>query len=149
MKKMNIELFTGIFVLIGIACFTYLAVSVAGVSFVQQPGFTLTARFTSIAGLRKGAVIEGAGVRIGTVSGIVFDPERFEAVVELRIDEGISIQEDAIASIRTQGIIGEKFVKITPGGFDELLTDGMEIYDTEAAVSLEELVSKYIFTGDD
>lgn len=149
MKKFNIELFTGVFVLIGIACFSYLAVSVAGASFVQQPGFTLSARFTSIAGLREGAVIEGAGVRIGTVSSITFDPERFEAIVELRINEDIPIQEDAIASIRTQGIIGEKFIKITPGGFDELLTDGMEIYDTESAISLEELVSKYIFTGDD
>jgi phospholipid/cholesterol/gamma-HCH transport system substrate-binding protein len=148
MKKLNIELITGVFVLIGIACFTYLAVSVAGGSFVEQPGFTLTARFTSIAGLREGAVIEGAGVRIGTVSNISFDPDYFEAIVELRINEGIAIQEDAIASVRTQGIIGEKFIKITPGGFDELLGDGMEIYDTESAISLEELVSKYIFSGD-
>ena len=148
MKKLNIELITGVFVLISIACFTYLAVSVAGATFVAQPGFTLTARFTSIAGLREGAVIEAAGVRIGTVASISFDPEDFEAIVGLRINEGIPIQEDAIASIRTQGIIGEKFVKISPGGFDELLTDGMEIYDTESAISIEELVSNYIFSGD-
>ena len=149
MNKINIELVTGIFVIIGIVCFTWLAVSVAGATFSEQPGYTLTARFTSISGLREGAIVEGAGVRIGTVSSIEFDPEFFEAIVTLRINQGVQIQEDAIASIRTQGIIGEKLIKIIPGGFDELLEDGMEIYETESAISLEELVSRYIFSSDD
>lgn len=145
MKKLNIQLITGIFVVIGILAFTYLAITVAGASFVEQPGYSLTARFTSASGLRQGAIIEGAGVRIGTVSGIEFDPESFEAIVEMRINEGVIVQEDAIAAIRTQGIIGEKYIKIVPGGFEELLTDGMEFYETESAISLEELVSRYIF----
>jgi len=148
MNKITIELVTGIFVLIGIACFTWLAVSVAGATFTDQPGYTLTARFTSISGLREGAIIEGAGVRIGTVSGITFDPDSFEAVVQLRINEGVPIQEDAIAAVRTQGIIGEKYVNIIPGGFDDLLTEGMEMYETESAISLEDLVSRYIFSSD-
>lgn len=149
MNKINLELVTGLFVIIGIAAFTWLAVSVAGATFTEQPGYSLTARFTSISGLRSGAIIEGAGVRIGTVSNIEFDPDTFEAVVTLRINQGVPIQEDAIAAIRTQGIIGEKFVKIVPGGFDDLLQDGDEIYDTESAVSLEELVSKYIFSSEE
>lgn len=148
MNKINIELLTGIFVIIGIACFTWLAVSVAGATFREQPGYTLTARFTSISGLRQGAIIEGAGVRIGTVSGIDFDPESFEAIVSLRLNEDVPVQEDAIAAIRTQGIIGEKYIKIIPGGFEELLSDGDEIYETESAISLEELVSRYIFSSD-
>lgn len=148
MNKISIELITGIFVLIGIACFTWLAVSVAGATFTDQPGYTLTARFTSISGLREGAIIEGAGVRIGTVSGITFDPDSFEAVVQLRINEDVPIQEDAIAAVRTQGIIGEKYINIIPGGFDDLLTDGMEMYETESAISLEDLVSRYIFSSD-
>lgn len=148
MNKINIELVTGIFVIIGIACFTWLAVSVAGATFSEQPGYTLTARFSSISGLREGAVIEGAGVRIGTVSGIDFDPESFEAIVTLRINQGVPVQEDAIAAVRTQGIIGEKYINIIPGGFEELLTDGQEIYETESAISLEELVSRYIFSSD-
>jgi len=148
MNKINIELVTGIFVIIGIACFTWLAVSVAGATFSEQPGYTLSARFTSISGLREGAIIEGAGVRIGTVSEISFDPDSFEAIVQLRINEGIPIQEDAIAAIRTQGIIGEKYIKIIPGGFDELLEDGSELYETESSISLEELVSRYIFSDD-
>lgn len=148
MNKINLELVTGIFVIIGIAAFTWLAVSVAGATFSEQPGYTVTARFTSISGLRNGAVVEGAGVRIGTVSAIDFDPDGFEAVVTLRINDGVPIQSDAIAAVRTQGIIGEKFIKIIPGGFDDLLGDGDEILDTESAVSLEELVSKYIFNSD-
>ncbi|MBT5483877.1 MAG: outer membrane lipid asymmetry maintenance protein MlaD [Gammaproteobacteria bacterium] len=149
MNKINIELITGIFVIIGIACFTWLAVSVAGATFTEQPGYSLSARFTSISGLRDGAIVEGAGVRIGTVTAIDFDPDAFEAIVHLRINEGVPIQEDAIASIRTQGIIGEKYINIVPGGFDELLTEGMEIYETESSISLEELVSRYIFSSDD
>jgi len=145
MNKLNIQLVTGIFVMIGILSFSYLAISVAGASFVEQPGYNLSARFTSVSGLRQGAIVEGAGVRIGTVSNIEFDPESFEATVEMRINEGVIVQEDAIAAIRTQGIIGEKFIKIVPGGFEELLSDGMEIYETESAISLEELVSRYIF----
>ncbi|MEZ5490297.1 MAG: outer membrane lipid asymmetry maintenance protein MlaD [Gammaproteobacteria bacterium] len=145
MNKLNIQLITGIFVVIGILSFSYLAVTVAGASFIEQPGYNLTARFTSASGLRPGAIIEGAGVRIGTVSSIEFDPESFEAIVEMRINDGVIVQEDAIAAIRTQGIIGEKYIKIVPGGFDELLTDGMEFYETESAISLEELVSRYIF----
>lgn len=148
MNKLNIELVTGIFVIIGIASFTWLAISVAGATFTEKPGYTLSARFTSISGLREGAIVEGAGVRIGTVSAIEFDADAFEAIVYLRINEGVPIQEDAIAGIRTQGIIGEKYIKIIPGGFDELLTDGMEIYETESAISLEELVSKYIFNSE-
>ena len=109
----------------------------------------MSARFTSISGLRDGAIVEGAGVRIGTVTAIDFDPDAFEAIVHLRINEGVPIQEDAIASIRTQGIIGEKYINIVPGGFDELLTEGMEIYETESSISLEELVSRYIFSSDD
>jgi len=146
MKKLNIQLLTGIFVMIGIASFTYIAVSIGGVRLTRQPGYTLTARFTSISGMQAGAIVEAAGVRVGTVSDIQFDPDSYEAIVSLRINQDVPVQEDAIAAIRTQGIIGEKFIKIIPGGFEELLTDGMEITDTESAVNLEELVSKYMFS---
>lgn len=147
MQKINIQLITGIFVMLGIATFTYQAVTIGGASFRGRPGYTLNARFDNISGLREGAIVEAAGVRVGTVSGITLDAENYQAIVSLRIDEGVPVQEDAIVSIRTQGIIGEKYIKISPGGFDELLTDGMEITETESAISLEELVSKYIFSG--
>src|SRR5690606_8866070 len=119
MKKFNIELVTGIFVIVGIISFTWLAVSVAGVNFGGGDGYRLTARFSSISGLRQGAIVEAAGVRVGTVASITFDPDTYEAIVELRINEGVPVQEDAVAAVRTQGIIGEKYIKLTPGGFDE------------------------------
>jgi phospholipid/cholesterol/gamma-HCH transport system substrate-binding protein len=148
MSKINIQLLTGVFVMIGLAAFTYLAVTIGSVRFSQQPGYTLTARFTSISGLQTGAIVEAAGVRVGTVTGIAFDADSYEAIVTMRINQEVPVQEDAIAAVRTQGIIGEKFIRIVPGGFEELLTDGAEIFDTESAVSLEELISKYIFTGE-
>lgn len=147
MSKLNVHLVTGIFVLLGIAAFTYMAVTIGGARFSEVPGYTLSARFNNISGLQTGAIVEAAGVRIGLVTAIDFDPDSYEAIVTMRINEGVPVQEDAIAAIRTQGIIGEKFVKITPGGFEELLADGSEIYETESSVSLEELVSKYIFSG--
>ena len=147
MSKINIQLLAGLFVMLALAAFTYLAVTIGGARFGEQEGYSLTARFSSISGLQTGAIVEAAGVRVGTVSAIEFDPQSYEAIVTLRINAGVPVQEDAIAAVRTQGIIGEKFIKISPGGFDELLTDGGQIFDTESAVSLEELISKYIFTG--
>jgi len=148
MHKLNIQLLTGLFVVIALASFTYLAVNIAGVRLTSQPGYTLHARFTNISGLQAGAIVEAAGVRIGTVTGIDFDPDSYEAIVSMRINQEVPVQEDAIAAIRTQGIIGEKFVKIIPGGFEELLADDSEIFDTESSVSIEELISKYIFSGE-
>ena len=147
MSKLNINLIVGIFVILGIAAFTYMAVTIGGARLNGTPGYTLKARFTNISGLQRGAVVEAAGVRVGTVESITFDPDNYEAIVSMRINEGVPVQEDALAAIRTQGIIGEKFVKISPGGFPDLLGDGAEIFETESSVSLEELVSKYIFSG--
>ena len=147
MRRINVELMVGLFVILGIASFTYMAVILAGVSLFQQPGYTLSAVFNSTSGLKTGAVVEGAGVQIGTVTAIEFDNEMFQSVVRMRFDDGVEIRTDAIAAIRTQGIIGEKYVKIIAGGMEELLADGMEIRDTESAISLEELISKYIFEG--
>jgi phospholipid/cholesterol/gamma-HCH transport system substrate-binding protein len=147
MKKLNIQLITGIFVMLGVAAFTYQAVTIGGVSFTAQPGYTLMARFDSISGLREGAIIEAAGVRVGTVSAITFDPDNYQAIVSLRINEGVPVSEDATASVRTQGIIGEKYIKLSQGGFPDMLGDGMEISATESAISLEELVGQYIFSS--
>ena len=83
-------------------------------------------------------------MRVGKVSHIDLDPEDYLAKIYMTISSKYPVQEDAIASIRTQGIIGDKFVKIAPGG-GELLEDGMELFETEPAISLEELISKYIF----
>jgi phospholipid/cholesterol/gamma-HCH transport system substrate-binding protein len=149
MKRLNIEFVVGLFMLAGMAAFFYLAIKMGDVGLWQQDGYTVTARFTSSSGLKEGGVVELAGVRVGKVQRIVLDPERYESVVTLSLEPGVRITEDTIASVRTAGIIGDKFIKLTPGGMDIYLADGDEIIDTESSLDIEELVSKYIFEGGD
>ncbi len=148
MKRLNIEMAVGLFLIVGLICFSYLAIKLGDVGVFDDESYSVKARFISVSGLKEGAAVELAGVKVGNVSAIRLNPQEYEAEVELAIDEGVRLQEDIIASIRTQGIIGDKFIKITPGGADEYLTDGMEIEDTESAIMLEELISKYIFESD-
>jgi phospholipid/cholesterol/gamma-HCH transport system substrate-binding protein len=148
MKKMNLEMIVGIFLLAGFASFAYIAVKMGDLEMFKNETYGVTARFLSISGLKEGAAIELAGVNVGKVAKIELDPGEYEAIVHLEVDKQVELQDDSIASIRTSGIIGDKFVKLTPGGSDILLEDGDEIEETESSISIEELVSKYIFEGD-
>ena len=143
MKKFNVETAVGTFLVAGFLCFAYLAVKLGDVQIFGRTGYDVTARFSNASGLKNGARVEVAGVVIGKVTHIQLDD--YQAAIEMQIASDVSLREDAIASIRTQGIIGDKFVKISPGGADEKIKDGGEILDTEGAISLEELISKYIF----
>jgi phospholipid/cholesterol/gamma-HCH transport system substrate-binding protein len=147
MKRLNVEIVVGLFVLLGLACVSYLAIKLGDVGLFQDNTYPLKAQFISISGLKEGAPVELAGVKIGKVANISLEPELYEAEVEFAIDRNVKLQDDVIASIRTQGIIGDKFVKISPGGSDKFLEAGMTIEETESAISLEELVSKYMFEG--
>ena len=148
MTDKKIETGVGLFMLIGLISVSYLAIKMGDLNPMRGERYDIVAKFTSASGLTEGAYVEAAGVRVGSVKSIDFDPERFLAVVTLSIDKNVQIQEDAIASIRTAGIIGEKFVKITAGGLDPI-SEGMEIRETEPSISLEELISKYIFESGD
>jgi phospholipid/cholesterol/gamma-HCH transport system substrate-binding protein len=145
MKKFNVEIAVGIFLILGFLAFAYLSVRLGGVHLFSSDTYTLDARFTSISGLKEGANVEIAGVRVGNVSGVRLDRENYEAIVHISIHKDVKIQDDSIASIRTAGIIGDRYINITPGGSDEYIEDGGEIEETESAINLEELVSKYIF----
>ncbi|HFD92263.1 MAG TPA: outer membrane lipid asymmetry maintenance protein MlaD [Gammaproteobacteria bacterium] len=146
MKKINVELVVGIFMILGFAGFAYIAIKLGDVDlFGKQNNYPVSASFNSVSGLKEGAFVEIAGVRIGKVSSIRLDPDEYEAVVTLTIDNAVKLQEDSIASIRTAGIMGDRFVNITPGGAEEYIEPGGEIEETESAISLEELISKYIF----
>jgi phospholipid/cholesterol/gamma-HCH transport system substrate-binding protein len=147
MKKMNLEMIVGLFLLAGFACFSYLAIKMGDIKMFNNETYDVTARFTSISGLKQGSVVELAGVNVGRVSRIELDPGDYEAIVHLDVDKSVKLQDDAIASVRTAGIIGDKYIKLTPGGSDTLLGSGDEIEETESSISLEELVSKYIFEG--
>ncbi len=143
MKNINIETGVGIFLIAGLLCFGYLSVKLGGVNLFGTEQYLVTARFANVSGLKEGATVEIAGVTVGNVSRI--DLDNYEAMVQLLIDPGVRLQEDSIASIRTQGIIGDKYVKIKTGGADEYIERNGEILETESAIELEELVSKYVF----
>jgi phospholipid/cholesterol/gamma-HCH transport system substrate-binding protein len=144
-QRLKVEVTVGLFLLLGLICVSWLAIRLGDISMFDRDQYQVIARFTSASGLRQGAYVEAGGVRVGIVDSIGFDSERYLAVVTMSIDRSVPISEDAMASIRTAGIIGDKFVKITPGGAEETLTSGMEILETEPSISLEELISKYIF----
>jgi phospholipid/cholesterol/gamma-HCH transport system substrate-binding protein len=145
MKRFNIEIAVGIFLVAGFICFAYLSVKLGDVRIFGEKTYPLSARFHSVSGLKEGDVVEMAGVKIGTVKRINLDPEDYEAVVQLELGQEVRLQEDSIASIRTAGIIGSKYIDITPGGLEEIIQPGGEIFETESAINLEKLVSKYIF----
>ncbi|MGK0296988.1 MAG: phospholipid/cholesterol/gamma-HCH transport system substrate-binding protein [Gammaproteobacteria bacterium] len=144
-KQSKIEFGVGVFMVFGLIAISFIAIRLGDLSMFGKDQYEVIARFTSASGLRTGAYVEAAGVRVGEIDNIVFDTEDYYAIVTLNIDNGVMISEDAIASVRTAGIIGDKFVKLTAGGSDVYLTDGMEIYETEPSINLEELISKYIF----
>ena len=148
MKKMNLEMIVGIFLLAGFICFSWLAVKMGDINLFQAETYPVSARFTSISGLKEGSTIELAGVVVGKVSRIELDTGDYEAVVHMNIDRQVELQDDTIASIRTSGIIGDKYIKLSPGGSDIILAAGDAIEETEPSISLEELVSKYIFDSE-
>jgi len=145
MKKINFDAIVGLFVLAGFLAFVYMSLQLGEFSvFSMEKTYSVQATFSNISGLKRGATVEMAGVIVGKVNTITLG-ENDQAQVQLQINKGIKITEDAIASIKTQGIIGDKYIKISQGGSEELLADGGFITETESALDLEELVSKYIF----
>lgn len=145
MKRFSVETAVGIFLVAGFLSFAWMAVRLGDVRFFGESRYPLNARFGSVAGLNPGATVEVAGVRIGEVTAIRLDPETYDAIVQMQIDEGVRLTQDSIASIRTTGIIGDRYVSISPGGAPEVLPPGGEIVETESAISIEELIGKYIF----
>lgn len=145
MKKTSVEFFVGVFLILSFLAFAYISLQFGEFSvFSKGNNYTLVAEFDSVSGLKKGASVSIAGVDVGKVSGIQLNDSQ-QARVELYLSRDVEITEDAIASIKTQGIIGDKYIRISQGGSDVYLQEGGLITETESAVDLEELISKYIF----
>lgn len=147
MKKYAMETSVGIFVLAGLLCVAYLTVKLGKLEVIGGDGYRVTARFKDVTGLKSGAYVEMAGVRIGRVSSIGLDPKDNNALVALVLDKDVHLTDDAMASIKTSGLIGDKFVKISPGGSDDPLKPGGMIVETESSVDLGDLIGKYVFGG--
>jgi phospholipid/cholesterol/gamma-HCH transport system substrate-binding protein len=143
MKKFDLELGVGLFMIAGILALGYLSVRLAKLEVIGQKGYNLEAIFSNSGGLKSGASVVIAGVDVGRVKSIKLDDYR--ALVSLHLSSGIKIQEDSIAAIKTMGLIGEKYVEISPGGSDVILKPGQQIRDTQPPVDLEQLISSYVF----
>lgn len=146
MRKFDLELAVGIFVLIGIIALGYLSIKLGGHEVIGIRGYTVYAEFERAGGIKSGSVVEIAGVEVGRVRSIRLN-EEYQALVELTIRQNIELQEDAIASIKTKGLIGERYIQITPGGSDRLISDGGRLRETESAIDIEEIISRFIFGG--
>jgi phospholipid/cholesterol/gamma-HCH transport system substrate-binding protein len=147
MKKASIETAVGLFVLIGILCVGYLTVKLGKMEILGKDYYSVNAQFDSVTGLKVGANVEMAGVPIGKVEAIALDSERQVARVRLKIQSSVVLTDDTIASVKTAGMIGDKYIKLSPGGSDLILKAGDTIIETESALDLEELISKYVFGG--
>lgn len=145
MKRYAMETTVGIFVVIGLACIGYMAVKLGKIQLLGSDYYTLSAKFTSVSGLRVDSPIEMFGIEVGRVERLAMNQEEQSAVVYMRIRKDAKVYDDAIASIRTSGLIGDKYVYIDPGGAGEVLKPGGVIRETESPTDLTELIGKYTF----
>jgi len=136
------EFIVGFFVLIGIICLGYLAVRLGKLEVMGSSGYTVLADFPSVAGLKIGDPVEIAGVKIGRVEAMGLADDR--ARVELRVQDGVQLQDDVIASVRARGLIGDKFILVTPGASDKIIPAGGKIRETDSPPDLQDLIGKFI-----
>ena len=143
MRKFDLELAVGLFVIAGIVCLAYLTIKLGQLEVLGDKGYEIQAVFSSSGGLKTGSSVVIAGVEVGRVKKVILDD--YQARVTMSLPLAVKIQEDAIASIKTKGLIGEKYVEISPGGLDENLEPGGVIRDTQPPIDIEQLISKYVF----
>ena len=144
MSKYSLETAVGLFVLAGLLCVGYLTVKLGKLELVGSDTYQIKARFTDITGLKQGAHVELAGVPVGRVDQVGLSPEG-RPLVTMRISKNVTLTDDAIVSIKTSGLIGDKFIKITPGGAGDAVGPGGLLTETESSVDLGDLIGKYVF----
>ena len=145
MKKYAVETTVGIFLVFGLLCVGYMTLKLGHVSLLGDNAYSLFARFTTVSGLRVGSPVNMLGINVGRVGQLTMDQKDQKAVVEIRIRKDIKVYDDAIASIKTEGLIGDMFLSIDPGGGGKLLGPGGTITETQPAVDMVDLVGKYAF----
>jgi len=143
MRRSLLDLCVGIFVIIGILAVGWLSIRLGRVDLLGGRGYVVSADFPTVGGLKVGSPVEIAGVQVGSVDAIRLVDEQARVVMSLRSD--IKLQDDSIASIKTKGLIGEKYIRISPGGSDRAIPPNGRIKEVEPPVDLEELLSKYVF----
>ena len=146
MNRATLDLWVGIFVAIGLGALLFLALKVGNLA-ASTGGETyrLQARFDNIGGLKIRAAVKSAGVVVGRVSDIQFDPQTYVAVVTMRMDNRYKFPRDTFATINTSGLLGEQYIGFEVGGDTEMFKDGDTIKKTQSAVVLEKLISQFMF----
>ncbi|MFH0780775.1 MAG: outer membrane lipid asymmetry maintenance protein MlaD [Pseudomonadota bacterium] len=145
MKQNTLELAVGLFILIGFGAFVYLALQLGEVPFLRQSTtYVLKAEFDNVAGIKKGASVQVAGVTVGEVAEVALSPTE-AAMLSLRIDKTLKVPIDSIASVKSQGIIGDKYIQINLGGDEKIFGPGEILRETESSVDIESLISKFAF----
>jgi phospholipid/cholesterol/gamma-HCH transport system substrate-binding protein len=145
MKKYSIETWVGIFMVIGLVCVGYMTVKLGKVSFFSEDTYLLYSRFASVSGLRVGSSVEIYGIQVGSVTTLGLDSDRQMGVVGMKINKGVKVYDDAAATIKSAGLIGDKYVKIDPGGAGEALKPQGIITQTSVPADIEDLIGKYAF----
>ena len=146
MNRATIDLWVGIFVTIGIGAIVFLALKVGNLTSLQNsPTYRIEASFDNIGGLKLRAPVKAAGVVVGRVDVIKFDPKTYQALVGMRIDQGVQFSNDTIASILTSGLLGEVYVGLDSGGDTVMLANNGRISKTQTAVVLEKLIGQFLF----
>ena len=143
MKRIDTELLVGLFMIIGITCLTYLSIKLGRMEIIGDKGYKLYAEFSEIGGLKNGASVEIAGVEVGRVRNISLSD--YQAKLELQINSGVKIQEDSIAAVKTKGLLGEKYIQISPGGDEKIIPPGGKIRETQPPLDLEKAIGNFIF----
>ena len=143
MMKYYLELTAGIFVLAGVVCLGYLSVTLGGLQVGGGQGYNVSATFSDVGGLRAGTEVVIAGVKVGRVTRVRL--KDYAAKVRMRIQPDVKLPRDSIASVRTEGLIGQRYVSISPGAARDYVKPGGNIRQTEPAVNLRSLISKYAF----
>ena len=143
MSQRSIELTVGIFVLAGIIALAMKSVRLGGLALFTTGTYNLTAKLSSVSGLRVGASVEIAGVKVGRIQAIGLSGE--DALVTLQLDDSIKLSKDSIASIRTKGILGDKYIRLSLGGSSTMIRPGGEIRETEPPLDIEKLIGNFIF----
>jgi phospholipid/cholesterol/gamma-HCH transport system substrate-binding protein len=145
MLKLRKETAVGLFVLVGLVAMVYMSIKLGNVQIFTDKYYTVKANFSDISGLKVNAPVQMFGVKIGFVNNISLDQEHGVASVILFIDKDVKLTDDAIVSVKTSGLIGDKYLKVAPGGLGDPVKAGDTLFDTNPAVDLEDLISKFAF----
>ena len=147
MNRATLNLWVGIFVIAGFVALLFLAFKVGSFSSANiADGYTVTAHFNNIGGLKESAPVKSAGVLVGRVTAIRFDTRKYDALVTLKLDRRIPMSTDTTASILTSGILGEQYVGLETGGEPDMLKEGSEIGSTQGAIVLEKLIGQFFLS---